>query len=81
MFVGCGVCCSSTWALGSSVEGVGIVAVSRPDTDIKVEGVASGGVSGGNVQARFDGFASAVGDVPLGNVLLSSDPLVGGRTP
>ena len=49
MFVGCGVGGSTAWVQGSGVEGVGIIAVRRPNTNVEVEGVAGGGVGGGNI--------------------------------
>ena len=63
------------------MQGGRVIAAGSPDAHIEVQGVASGRVGGGNVKTCFDGFVSAVGEVPLWNVLLSGDTLVGARAP
>ena len=49
----------------------------NPNADIKVEGVAGRGVGGGNVEPGLDDLASSSRDVPLWDVLLGRDTLVG----
>ena len=59
------------------MEGGGVTVVGSPDANIKVEGVAGGGVGGGNVEPGLDDLASSGPDVPLWHVLLGFDTLVG----
>ena len=81
MLVSCSIGGSAPRVRGSGVEGVGVIAVGCPDTDIEVEGTASGGVRGGNIKPGLDGLTPAVGYVPLRHMLLSGDTLVGAGTP
>ena len=81
MLVSCSVGGSAPGVQGSGVEGVGVIAVGRPDADIEVEWIASGGFRGGNIKPGLDGLTPVVGHVPLRHMLLSGDTLVGARTP
>ena len=73
---------TAPWVLSSGVEGGRVRAVSGPNANIEVQGVACGGVMSGNVETSFDCFTSAtVGGVPLRHVLFGGDPLVGARAP